>query len=76
MRPLGREEDLRFGPEPARFALVPFFTAERREPFFFRPAGWGSPKAPFDPKTVVGLNFTSKGGIPWDFTIDDLKFTQ
>ena len=41
-----------------------------------KPAGWGSPKAAFDPKTVVGLNFTSKGGIPWDFTIDDLKFTQ
>jgi hypothetical protein len=41
-----------------------------------KPAGWGSPKAPFDPKTIVGLNFTSKGGIPWDFTIDDLKFTQ
>jgi hypothetical protein len=41
-----------------------------------RPAGWGSPKPVFDPKTVVGLNFTSKGAIPWDFTIDDLKFTQ
>jgi hypothetical protein len=41
-----------------------------------KPAGWGSPKAVFDPKTVVGLNFTSKGAIPWDFTIDDLKFTQ
>jgi hypothetical protein len=41
-----------------------------------RPAGWGSPKPVFDPKTVVGLNFTSKGGIPWDFWIDDLKFTQ
>jgi hypothetical protein len=41
-----------------------------------KPAGWGSPKAAFDPKTVVGLNFTSKGAIPWDFTIDDLKFTQ
>jgi hypothetical protein len=41
-----------------------------------RPAGWGSPKAVFDPKTVVGLNFTSKGAVSWDFTIDDLKFTQ
>jgi len=41
-----------------------------------RPAGWGSPKPVFDPKTVVGLNFTSKGAISWDFTIDDLKFTQ
>jgi hypothetical protein len=41
-----------------------------------KPAGWGSPKPAFDPKTVVGLNFTSKGAVPWDFTIDDLKFTQ
>jgi len=41
-----------------------------------KPAGWGSPKPVFDPKTVVGLNFTSKGAMAWDFTIDDLKFTQ
>jgi hypothetical protein len=41
-----------------------------------RPAGWGSPRPVFDPKTIVGLNFTSKGAIPWDFTIDDLKFLQ
>jgi len=40
-----------------------------------RPGGWGT-KVPLDPKTVVGLNFTSKGGVPWDFTIDDLKFIQ
>jgi hypothetical protein len=41
-----------------------------------KPAGWGSPKPVFDPKSIVGLNFTSKGAIPWDFTVDDLKFTQ
>jgi len=41
-----------------------------------KPAGWGSPKPTFDAKTIVGLNFTSKGGVPWDFTIDDIKFTQ
>jgi hypothetical protein len=41
-----------------------------------KPAGFGSPKPVFDPKAVVGLNFTAKGGIPWDFTIDDLKFTK
>jgi hypothetical protein len=41
-----------------------------------KPAGWGSPKPVFDSKTIVGLNFTSKGAVPWDFTIDDLKFTQ
>lgn len=40
-----------------------------------RPAGWGT-KVPLDPKTVVGLNFTAKGGVPWDFTLDDLKFTK
>jgi hypothetical protein len=41
-----------------------------------RTAGWGAPKAVFDAKTVVGLNFTAKGPNPWDFAIDDLKFTQ
>jgi hypothetical protein len=40
-----------------------------------RPGGWGT-KVPLDPKTIVGLNFTSKGGVPWDFTIDDLKFIK
>jgi len=40
-----------------------------------RPGGWGT-KVPLDPKTIVGLNFTSKGGVPWDFTLDDLKFIQ
>jgi hypothetical protein len=41
-----------------------------------RPAGWGAPKPTFDAKGVVGLNFTAKGAVPWDFTIDDLKFTK
>jgi hypothetical protein len=41
-----------------------------------KPAGWGSPKPAFDPRTVIGLNFTAKGGIPWDFTVDDLKFMK
>jgi hypothetical protein len=40
-----------------------------------RPGGWGT-KVPLDPKTVVGLNFTSKGGVPWDFTLDDLIFIR
>src|SRR5262249_45688412 len=34
-----------------------------------RAAGWGAPKAPFDPHTIVGVNFTSKGAAPWDFTL-------
>src|SRR5262249_32188480 len=38
-----------------------------------RAAGWGAPKAPLDPHTLIGLNFTSKGGVPWDFSIDDLS---
>jgi hypothetical protein len=41
-----------------------------------RPAGWGAPKAKFDATTVIGLNFTSKGAVPWDFTVDDLKFIK
>jgi hypothetical protein len=41
-----------------------------------RPAGWGAPKPVFDSKTVVGLNFTSKGAVPWDFSLDDLKFIK
>ena len=24
----------------------------------------------------LGLNFTSKGAVPWDFTVDDLKFIK
>jgi hypothetical protein len=38
--------------------------------------GWGAPKAPLDPHTLVGVNFTSKGAAPWDFTLDDISFTQ
>lgn len=41
-----------------------------------RPAGWGAPKPTFDARSVVGLNFTSKGSVPWDFWLDDLKFTK
>jgi hypothetical protein len=41
-----------------------------------RPAGWGAPKPTFDARSVVGLNFTSKGAVPWDFWLDDLKFTK
>jgi hypothetical protein len=41
-----------------------------------KPAGWGAPKPVFDAKTVVGINFTAKGAVPWDFTIDDLKFIE
>lgn len=41
-----------------------------------RPAGWGTPKPVFDAHAIVGVNFTSKGAVPWDFTIDDLKFIQ
>ena len=41
-----------------------------------RPAGWGTPKPVFDARTIVGVNFTSKGAVPWDFTVDDLKFIQ
>jgi hypothetical protein len=36
--------------------------------------GWGVPQAPFDATTIIGLNFTSKGAAPWDFSIDDLAF--
>jgi hypothetical protein len=38
--------------------------------------GWGAPKAALDPHTLVGLNFTSKGAAPWDFTLDDISFTR
>jgi hypothetical protein len=41
-----------------------------------RAAGWGAPHAALDTHTLIGLNFTSKGGVPWDFTLDDLSFTQ
>jgi hypothetical protein len=41
-----------------------------------RAGGWGAPKAAFDPHTVVGLNFTSKGATAWDFAIHEISFTQ
>jgi hypothetical protein len=41
-----------------------------------RQIGFGSPRAKLDPKTVVGLNFTSKGPVAWDFTLDDVGFIE
>jgi hypothetical protein len=41
-----------------------------------RQIGFGTVKAKLDPKTVVGLNFTSKGAVPWDFTLDDVGFIE
>jgi hypothetical protein len=38
-------------------------------------SGWGM-KAKFDVKKIVALNFTSKDGVPWDFTIDDVAFIE
>jgi hypothetical protein len=40
-----------------------------------RAAGWGAPHASLDTKTLIGLNFTSKGATPWDFSIKDIGFT-
>jgi hypothetical protein len=37
-------------------------------------AGWGAPKATLDTHTLIGLNFTSKGATPWDFSIKDIRF--
>ena len=37
--------------------------------------GWGD-KVKLDVKTVVGLNWTSKDAVPWDFTIDDVAFLE
>jgi len=37
--------------------------------------GWGD-KAKFDPKQIVGLNWTSKDAMSWDFTIDDVAFIE
>jgi hypothetical protein len=37
--------------------------------------GWGD-KVKFDPKSVVGLNWTSKDAVAWDFTIDDVAFLE
>ena len=39
-------------------------------------AGWGAPKASLDNHTLIGLNFTSKGGTAWDFSIKDISFIQ
>jgi len=39
-------------------------------------SGWGAPKASLDPHTLIGLNFTSKGGVPWDFTISEVSLLQ
>ncbi len=41
-----------------------------------RQIGFGSPRGKLDPKTVVGLNFTSKGPVAWDFTLDDVGFIE
>jgi hypothetical protein len=38
-------------------------------------SGWGD-KVKFDTKTVVGLNWTSKDAMTWDFTIDDVAFIE
>ncbi len=38
-------------------------------------AGWGAPHASLDTKTLIGLNFTSKGATPWDFSIKDIGFS-
>jgi hypothetical protein len=39
-------------------------------------SGWGSPKAKFDAKTIIGLNLTSKGAAPWDFSIGKLEWIK
>ncbi len=39
-------------------------------------SGWGSPKAKLDPKTIIGLNLTSKGPTAWDFSIGDLEWIK
>lgn len=40
-----------------------------------RQLGWGD-KAKLDTKAIVGLNWTSKDAVPWDFTIDDIAFLE
>ena len=37
--------------------------------------GWGD-KAKFDTKMLVGLNWTSKDAMSWDFSIDDVAFIE
>lgn len=39
-------------------------------------SGWGSPKAKFDAKTIIGLNLTSKGAAPWDFSIGEIEWIK
>jgi hypothetical protein len=39
-------------------------------------AGFGAPKVKLDPKTLIGLNFTSKGPTAWDFSIGDLEWIK
>ena len=39
-------------------------------------SGWGSPKAKFDAKTIIGLNLTSKGATAWDFSIGQLEWIK
>jgi len=38
--------------------------------------GFGAPRASLDPKTLIGLNFTSKGAAPWNFTVHDVTLIQ
>jgi hypothetical protein len=38
--------------------------------------GSGAPHASLDPHTLIGVNFTSKGAAPWDFTLDDISLMQ
>jgi hypothetical protein len=38
--------------------------------------GWGAPHASLDPKTLIGLNFTSKGPAPWNFSVHDVTLVQ
>lgn len=37
--------------------------------------GWGD-KATLDTKALIGLNWTSKDAVTWDFTIDDVSFLE
>jgi hypothetical protein len=38
--------------------------------------GWGAPHASLDPKTLIGLNFTSKGAAPWNFSVHEVTLVQ
>jgi len=39
-------------------------------------AGFGKPKQKLDPKTLIGLNFTSKGAVAWDFSIGQIEWIK